>query len=331
MRLTVVCLFMMCLAISARSHPVSISWITGKMEHNQITISYKIFAEDLIYYHHPEHDENYDYDVDVLKSLAKIHGELILKNFRIKYNQGDFLEAKLVAINDRSLTSGKVNVMNLMKYEITYRIEFHFNTEEWKSLTFTQNLGRHKAGIPSITFLSVFENEVVLIENGELTLEQPITLIKGEERTTLKPSELTSSYFTVSSFGIRHELTIPTETFNTLLLQSQTTDSTFTNNVINYFNIQNAVFNNAKKLTPKLAHITTLTNNDSGSGFTYVDIFYPTIKYPSNLLLTWSDYNWQFKWFNSEIITIDSLYQHTFSRYQPKLIIKPSIKIDKND
>lgn len=313
---------------SVKSHPVSISWINAKIEQKKISITYKILAEDLIYYYNPSHDENYDYEVELLKSLAYQYADFILNHLSININNGDFLNPKLININNFSSTSETINVMDMMKYEITYRIEYSFGSTQWDKLTFFKNSGNVKATVPSITFLSVFETNISLVENWELDYEQPLILVKGESPPSLKSSELTSSFFTVSSLGIRHELTIPKSTINTLLLQSQIKGTNISESVLSYLKLKNHIYNIDTKLIPQLSQIQSLTNNKTENGFVYIDIIYPTKGYPNNVLLTWSDYSWKFKWFNSEIITIDSSYTHTFSRFQPQLRIKTDNKID---
>lgn len=309
-------------------HPVSLSWVSGKIDGDKIAITYKILAEDLIYFHQPALDENYDFELKSLRLLTKKHGELITEYFRIKSKDGQYLEPKLIGINDRSLAGDKVNVMDLMKLDIYYRFEYHLPSDHWEELTFYQNIGSHKAALPSITFLSLYENGETLLENMELAIERPITVKPGEKQFPFKPSELTSSYFTLSQGGIRHELTIPSATFNALIMQTQPTDAPLVDRVEGYFKLRNPIFNNNSKLTPQLANITSLSNDDHDTGFMYIDIIYPTLQYPENTIISWDDYNWQFKWFNSNIITIDSLYKHTFSRYQPIIKIKSEIIID---
>lgn len=309
-------------------HPVSLSWVSGKIEGNKIAISYKILAEDLIYFHQPAYDENFDFELKTLRLLARKHGDLITKYFRIKSREDQYLKPKLIGINDQSLSGEKVNVMDLMKLDIYYRFEFQLSSSDWDELTFYQNLGSHKVAIPSITFLSFFENGEALLENMELAIERPITVKKGEKQKPIKPSEFTSSYFTFSQAGIRHELTIPSTTFNALLMQSQLSDATLADRMTAYFKLRNPIFNNNSKLTPQLANISSLSNDDKSNGFMYIDIVYPTVEYPENTVVTWDDYNWQFSWFNSSIIAFDSVYKHTFSRFQPTIKINSEIKID---
>jgi hypothetical protein len=186
MKQVVIVILLLGLFNPASAHPISFSWANVTIDEGKLSVSYKIFVEDLIYYHNPPHDDNYDYEVEVLRTLSKKHGQVIIDHFGIELNNKRKLKATLIAINDGSLTSDKINVMNLMKHEIHYRFEFPFDTKTWEKLTFHQQLAQHEAGIPSITFLSVYENNVALVEDRELTLQQPITLIKGIKLSNAK-------------------------------------------------------------------------------------------------------------------------------------------------
>ncbi|MFC2125790.1 hypothetical protein ACFLU5_13360 [Bacteroidota bacterium] len=309
------------------THPVSINWITGKIEDNKIFITYKFLAEDLIYFHQPIHDEYFNYDSELLRQLATKHVDIILQSFHIKDSKNNYLKPEVITLNDHSITNGVINVIDLMKYDLSCRIEYKLIESEWTELTFIQNLGNHEVGIPTVSFLTIFENGDILVEDQELSTGQPISLKKGDKILLHEPSKLTSSYFTVSNNGVRHELTIPARTFNGLLTHSRYTGTNFSEKVVGYFRIQNPVFYNEIKLSPAVSSITSLTNNNSGNGFIYIDIRYPTTDYPDKVTLTWNDYSWNFRWFDSEIISIDSLYRHTFSRFQSKIVIDTHKKI----
>ncbi|CAN0460545.1 unnamed protein product, partial [Ectocarpus fasciculatus] len=88
-----------------------------------------------------------------------------------------------------------------------------------------------------------------------------------------------------------------------------------------YFGGHNPVAADGFSLTPALQHFTSLQSVDDGllqpESLVYLDLYYPVEQSATAVAITWSDYNWQWRWFDSTILTLDSTYQHTFSRYQP--------------
>ena len=89
---------------TAMSHPVSINWINGKIDGDRLTITYKIFAEDLVYFHQPPHDEYYNYDPEILRLLTKKHGQIITQYFRIKDIKGNYLLPEIVTAKPTAAT-----------------------------------------------------------------------------------------------------------------------------------------------------------------------------------------------------------------------------------
>jgi len=319
--------FILATPLFSRAHPVSLSWAHARISENTITINFRIFAEDLVYFHHPQPDEYYNYDPSVLRSLAVRHSELVREYFFITDNE-DRLKSEIVSINDQSLNQEeKINVMDLMKYEIQFKIEYTLNDTNWKRLFVYQEFGRHGIGIPSVTFLSVYANNVALVENVEVSPGHPFTLKPEPNQLNQNPSELTSSFFTISPFGVRHELTLPSSVFQNFIYQPSPDKSPFVQTT-NYFKTNNLVFGNSLKLDPELKQIKTLEMNDEDSlsiidGFIYLDIFYPADQPLNHSKITWTDYNWKFRWFDAEIMGMDSTYHYTFSRFRTDFNWKP--------
>ena len=151
----------------------------------------------------------------------------------------------------------------------------------------------------------------------------------------ISPSELTSSFFTITPTGIRHELTISNAVFQGLMVQPSMGGSRH-EQAMDYFQHHNAVFGNHKKLIPQLKHLKALEALEEGSlkvrdGFVYLDIFYPSEDPLQQSKITWTDYGWKFRWFKSEVQAIDSAYQHIFSRFQPVFYWKPEIRISRTE
>ena len=185
-----------------RSHPISLSWAHARISGDKITINFKVLAEDLVYFHQPEHDEYYNYDVASLRDLAKKHAELVLRYFFITDNTDEILASEIVSINDQSLKDDtEINVMDLMKYEIQFKIEYTLIDKDWKNLIFHQEFGRHGIGIPSVTFLSVYSNDKPLIENIEVSPGNSFNLKPSLNEVSQNPSELNQLIFHYFSKG----------------------------------------------------------------------------------------------------------------------------------
>ena len=108
----VTCLLIL-IPLLSKAHPVSLSWAHARISENKITINFKIFAEDLVYFHHPQPDEYYNYDANNLRSLAVRHSELVQKHFFITDKDNNLLKSEIISINDQSLNQeDKINVMD---------------------------------------------------------------------------------------------------------------------------------------------------------------------------------------------------------------------------
>ena len=319
----------------AAPHPVSLTWAHARLIPDKVVINFKILAEDLLYFHHPQPDEFYNYPVNELRGLAAPHGDLLIQYFYIIDENGECLDAKILSTKDNLPDRDSVNVMDLMRYDIQFKIEFTLHGAEWTKLIINQEFGDFGIGIPAVTFLSVFQDQKTLVKNVEVSPGNPFILRKGQQsqEQDKSPSELTSSFFTITPAGIRHELTLPNAIFHGLTALPPKGASRY-EQAEDYFQHHNAVYGNKKKLTPRLKHLKSLEALEEGSltgldGFVYLDIFYPAEKALEHSKITWTDYGWKFRWFNSEIQTIDSSYQHTFSRFQPVFYWKTKVRVAK--
>ncbi len=313
---------------SVSSHPVSLNWVNMKIEQGKISIQYKILVEDLVYFHRPQPDDLYNYSSDTLRSLASKHGGLITNNFKLFDSDQIPLKANLIAINDRSIDSDKINVMDLMRYEIIYYFEYQGLPKDWTNLFIQQKMGKGSIKIPVVTFLSAEENGRVLLEYSELDDNSQFELLRYGRNIIDNPSELTSSYFTATNSGIRHELTIPITILNGLMGQASDNEITDTQ-LSNYFSVNNKVQVENSVLTPSINEFKSLIINNKNK-FIYLDISYSSIMFPDILLIEWMDYSWQFRWLESNIIIEDSVYRHTFSRFQPAFQWSSTLQPEKN-
>ncbi|MEQ9423516.1 MAG: hypothetical protein RJQ09_03790 [Cyclobacteriaceae bacterium] len=314
------------------AHPVSLTWANARISEDEIQVTFKVLAEDLVYFHHPEPDGFYNYRVDQLQDLAQKHSEVILEYFYIT-NESVRLPSQLISTTDNWPESSQINVMDLMKYYIQLRLKFKLKDKDWNKLVVHQEFGSHGIGIPSVTFFSAYKNGNTLIENVEVSPGNPLVLRPIQNQEKSNPSELTSSFFTISNAGIRHELTLPATVFNGLV-QTGVSNTSSAQLATQYFESTNPIFANGRKLVPRIQLLQSLDKLDEESlvsieGFVYLDIFYPTKGSFNESLISWTDYTWKFRWFESEIMSIDSSYQHTFSRFQQEFRWKSGFNPEK--
>jgi hypothetical protein len=314
----------------ARAHPVSISWANARISDGKIAITFTIFAEDLILFHHVEPDDLYNYESNTLRSLAKDHAFLIEKYFFIDNENANRLPNRVISVNTNSLDIEQINVMDLMKYKIHYQLVFDLEPVQWEKLVFHQEFKSAKSGIPAITFLSVFKDGVQLVDKSEVSPGSPFVLYREHNESERNPSELTSSYFTITPRGIRHELTIPGDVFRTMSYKPLSEESPYDNSSA-YFEKNNPVVINNEKVTPELLLIQTF-DSESGDvkypegGFVYLDLFYPFKDPINSATIHWLDFSWKFRWFNSKIYSLNGVHHHTFSRFQPEFFWKLKLK-----
>ena len=124
-------------------------------------------------------------------------------------------------------------------------------------------------------------------------------------------------------------------TFKSLLLDSGEVDHTHPDHILNYFHHHHHVRHEGQKVLPELSFTKSLMNNSTGDGLIYIDLLYPIRNYADSLKLTWDDYNWKLRWFDTQIQTGDTTLHHRFTRFQPVISIptfnqfKPSVLIHK--
>jgi hypothetical protein len=227
-------------------------------------------------------------------------------------------------IDTKSLPPDFVGVMDLMKYPIYYQLVYDLGTSDWQQLTFTQQFQKHRTELPIACYLSLYHGDNMLVDQVLLQQTTPIVVSPASEISEVNPSLLTSSFITQTTEGVRHELTLPSATLIDLLGIVKVEDSIYSL-IDNYFDLHNPVYSNDEKLTVELSYMQVLGGNTEKQNFIYLDLFYPTVEFDKIVKITWEDYNWKFRWFESHIIGSDSAFSHIFSRYQPEVLIKPGL------
>ena len=147
---------------SLMAHPVSISWVNGRISDSQIVMNYRILAEDLTLYYQPSHNDHFDYSIKELEKLALSHMAFFEQFFIINVD-GDsarLTKSKLVGntLPDREF----VNVIDLMKYEVLYQFIYEINPD-WKSLSFRHRFQEIKNDLPIVCYLNLNDKQLALV------------------------------------------------------------------------------------------------------------------------------------------------------------------------
>ena len=326
MKLAVIGLFLV--YVESAAHPVSLSWARGSIEDDKITLSFKILAEDLVLFHKLEHNGNFDFSVDKLRTATTDHSDVVLNYFYVEEEQGHRLSTNLLHIDDSELTSEWINVMDLMKHAIIYQLEIELPHSEWELLTFYQEFSSHRKGVPAVTFLTLFKEGKAMLRDQEVSPGNPFLITPTGSGPTREPSRLSSSYFSMTEAGITHELTIPAETLQRLMYSPQI--PSFQETIHKYFSSYNPIWINDTRVTPELVHLNVLTHSNEEAkleGLVYINLFYPIEEPLFSSRLTWEEYTWKFRWLQSIILAPDGTYKHTFSRYQPRFVWKRQMNV----
>jgi hypothetical protein len=310
-----------------KAHPVSISWISGRISDSEIVMNYRILAEDMTLYYHPSHNDQFDYSIKELEKLASSHMAFFEQFFIVNVdgNSARLLKSKLVG---STLPDKKyVNVMDLMKYEVHYQFIYEINPD-WKELSFRHLFQEIKNDLPTVCYLNLTDKKLVLVENQEITSE-PLVVLRDNPVKPANPSLQTSSFFTLGLKGVYHELTLPSESLMSLMGISDRED-------INNISIerylqssQNRIIADSTDLKVICAEYILLTDMENSK--VYMNLYYPYLKLPERIELTWRDYDWNLRWFDSRIKTMRSSIYHRFTRYQPKILLEGVYEIKKKD
>jgi hypothetical protein len=279
-------------------------------------------------YHHPRHDGLYNYPTSDLISLLPNHLELLLENFFITGEDGNSLPISIRQTNKEQLDTEHIALMDLMKYSVTFVLHVPIDPD-WKELTFHQEIATHEAGIPAVSIISVYRDGQSLIENYEISEGNPLKLYPYGNVQETDPSKLTSSYYTITPSGTRHELTIPASVLLEMMQIRNFPDTDAIPEIQQYFTRHNPILANYERLVPSVSHMIYL--DDKNSSMIYLDLCYPSEAPLDSVRINWEDFTWKFKWMESEIYTIDQVYRHTFSRYQPSFIWRSKTPIDNGE
>jgi len=298
------------------AHPVSLSWASVVVHNKYIEVNYRILAEDLIYFHHPEHDGFYNYDSKALLSLLPEHAALINNHFYVLDDTGIRLPSEILKINPQLFPTDSIPIMDLMKYSISFKIHIYLSDPDWDNLYFYQEISTSEDGIPAVTLLTIADAEEQ--KTIEISSGFPFKLSASMNIPPMNPSWLTSSFYTIQPSGTRHELTIPSSVLLDLIQQTTLMPEELSSHVLHYFQGNNQLSGNSTILIPTLSNVLIFENAENlGESMIYLDLYYPSNSPLEQVTINWEDYNWKFRWMNAKIYGWDKEYTHTFSRFQP--------------
>jgi hypothetical protein len=129
--------------------------------------------------------------------------------------------------------------------------------------------------------------------------------------------------------GVYHELTLPSESLMSLMGVSKRED-------INNISIETYLWSSQNKVIAddvdlKVICMDYILLTDLENSKVYMNLYYQYLKLPERIELTWKDYDWNLRWFDSQIKTIKSSISYRFTRYQPSILLEGVYEIKKKD
>lgn len=322
--------FLQAVAFATNPHPFSVSWGTADIQEKKVSLSIKVLAEDLLYFHHVQYDSFFIVTKEKLLQAAHDHIKIIQAGFPILDQNKEKLKSSMVGSNFSSLESkNEYGIMELLKYELYFQLEFELSSTS-ELLTFQQVL--NSSGVPAVTMLTVKSNNNPIIQNYELSKDHSLTI--GRYAISVgTPSESTFmlSYITLSDTKISHEMTIPfalLKTFITLDDRSVDTLKIFKE----FFASNSTVEINNTTIEPVLTNLTFQSDSkDLINDFTLVNIHveYSFKSIPKDVEISWNNFNWKVRWFKSLINSFGESDEHNFSRFQPTYKTNRKIEVKK--
>lgn len=307
------------------SHPYSLTVVNADIQDHKIILRITTNAEDLMYFHRLEFDSLMNLDMEQVRQAASDHAKIIQTGFYILDEGNHRLASRITATNFQSLVGDKAGVMTLMKFPLSYTLEFTLKPET-SVLQFNQILD--EAGVPAVSLLSVFRNGNELARNIELSHSRPFIMARNAVSIgTPEEAGFMVSYVTLSDTRITHELTIPMNLFRSFV-NPVNKDSI---HLIRKFIAENSTVEvNNTVIVPEVTMLVTQQDDKAieSSSLVGIRIEYPLRNFPRDVSVTWDNYNWQVRWFKSFIDAFGERTEHNFSRFQPTYKVKREIKID---
>lgn len=310
-------------------HPYSISWVNAEIHENKVSLSIKISAEDLLYFHHLKLDSMFSVSREDLESAAWAHLATLFASFTILDQHKNSLPAKVYVSSLASLgLKDRFDVMDLMKCALHYKMEFN-RAHDTELLTFQQTLS--KVGIPAVTLLSINKNGEQLVHNVELSNDKPFTISPHAVSLGLVSDiNFMLSYLTLSDTKVIHELTIPFTILKSFLLSANKQKELGLDEIKEFIASNSAVEINGKTIVPEIAMLDFQSYSEHAQNDTLlvnIRVEYSLKSLPKDIAITWEGYNWQVRWFKSLIDAFGEPTEHQFSRFQPTFKTERRLKI----
>jgi hypothetical protein len=306
-------------------HPYSLTVVNADIQDQRIILRVTTNAEDLMYFHRLEFDSLMNLDMAKVRQAATDHANTIQSGFYILDEDNKRLPSRITASNFQSLVGDNVGVMYLMKYQLSYTLEFTLPPET-SVLQFHQILD--EAGIPAVSLLSVSRNRNELARDIELSHSRPFIIARNAVSVgTPTEAGFMVSYLTLSDTRIIHEITVPMNLLNSFVnpVNKESSDA------IREFIAQNStVAVNNTVIVPEVTMLVIQQDSlaTESSSLVGIRIEYPLKNIPRDISVSWENYNWQVRWFKSFIDAFGERTEHNFSRFQPTYKVKREIKID---
>lgn len=306
-------------ASSGALHPYSVSWVNADLQEDKISLSIKITAEDLLYFHQLEMDSLFNIGADILKKAAQDHAQIILSNFFIQDQDKKQLPGNITNISLSSIQGGKqFDVMELMKFPLVYYLDVELY-ETTELLTFNQTLGND--GVPAVSTLSITKNGNMLVSNVQISKENSFTMARDAisfgDKTEMN---VMLSYIKLSDTQVSHELTLPITLLNSFIDFNAVDPEDNLTSIKEFMDSNSDVIINGQILKPTVEALNIqngIKDIIDDNTLVNVRISYSLKSLPKDIAISWKSFNWKMRWFESLIDDFGIEKEHTFSRFIP--------------
>ena len=223
------------LAVSAKTHPISMSHAVVNVREDEALAELKIMLEDLVMFHGLKADKTTRFTAKDLRQAAVKHQKFLTNFFTIRDANGTLVPGKVIRFDDTAIADEGTLQTDLMKQQVIYLMQFKPETKQ-PFLTFMQNFGGKQAVLPAIMDFMVLQKGVWMGTPVQLLANRPHTvkfdwinpptkppanwreLKKQREEEFNRRLGITSysgiySYIYVTDQEVRHEILVPLLSF----------------------------------------------------------------------------------------------------------------------
>ncbi len=174
-RTVVLATLLLALARPAAAHPILTALESVFVDRDEVTISMRVYAEDLTVFQDLRPDDLEVISTDQVKPAAKKHADFLLDRLRLIDAAGERLEGKTVKIDDSKLTEPGYKKEQLLGIELVYTFSYALDQPP-EFLTFAQDIVAPESGFVSEVQLVVRQAGSVVEYQHALTAGEPFTL-----------------------------------------------------------------------------------------------------------------------------------------------------------